>query len=169
MAFFALLLAAAFIFAGTTTPDSAAPVTGAVTDSAKCAGIKSLDRLVVEGRRRVTVRDFAATSHTTIDSSVLLNTPGTANDINRVIVFHPSVLSTGVYNDNALYVRGGQPTENAYVIDGMVFDDINHYTFVNRPGGGFGFIDPDMVDRLEIYAGGMPASRPKGTTSRIMP
>ena len=168
MAFFAPLLAAAFTLAGTTTPDSVATVIGTIIDSAKgAAAISSLDTLVVKGWRPMAARDFATTSHTTIDSSVLLNMPGTANDINRVIALHPSVLSTGVYNNNALYVRGGHPSENAYVIDGMVFDDINHFTFVNGFGGAFGFIDPDMVKQLEIYAGGMPVSLPARTSSVI--
>jgi hypothetical protein len=168
MAFFAPLLFAAITLAGTTGPDSVITMTGTVLDSARgAAAISSLDTLVVKGWRPMASRNFAATSHTTIDSSVLLNMPGTANDINRVIALHPSVLSTGVYNNNALYVRGGHPSENAYVIDGMVFDEINHYTFVNGFGGAFGFIDPDMVKQLEIYAGGMPVSLPARTSSVI--
>ncbi len=163
MIIFPLLLAAAAAFADTTA-DSAGPASGAAPAAST---IGSLDTLVVQGRRHIDSRKFGATSPTTIDSSVLLNTPGTANDVNRILALHPSVLSTGVYNDNALYVRGGHPTENAYVIDGMTFDDINHYTFVSRPGGGFGFIDPDMVERLDIYAGGIPVNFPARTSSVI--
>ncbi len=127
----------------------------------------SLDTLVIEGKRQQKTSDFTVTSVTTIDSATLLNMPGSVNDLNRILASHPSILSIGTFDNNALYVRGGNPTENVYVIDGIPFDDINHFPLVNRPGGAFGFIDPDMIDRLNIYAGGSPADLPSRTSSAI--
>ena len=93
--------------------------------------------------------------------------PGSVNDLNRILATHPSILSIGTHDNNALYVRGGNPTENVYIIDGIPFDDINHFPLVNRPGGSFGFIDPDMIKKLDIYAGGSPADLPARTSSAI--
>jgi hypothetical protein len=130
--------------------------------------IFDLDKVTVVSHRLSQTKPEQSTSVTHLSNFELSNTPGTANDINRVLSFHPGVVSSaGSITDNSLFVRGGQSLENVYVIDGLELDNANHFSDVGQSGGAIGFIDGALVEGLDFYTGGFPADLPPRLSSII--
>jgi hypothetical protein len=103
-----------------------------------------------------------------ITSQDILNTAGTAGDISRYIATLPSVVaSISEGYDNTLYVRGGRPTEVLFIVDGIEFENVNHFSKANGSGGPVGFINSDFIKSISYYAGSMPAEYPSRLSSVI--
>jgi hypothetical protein len=101
-------------------------------------------------------------------SSDILNTAGTAGDISRYIATLPSVVaSISEGYDNTLYIRGGRPTEVLFIVDGIEFENVNHFSKANGSGGPIGFINSDFIKSVSYYAGSMPAEYPSRLSSVI--
>ena len=133
----------------------------------KATAIHQLDKMVVTGSKISQKTAEQVTSVERLGNFELSNTAGTANDINRVLESLPSVVCTGADFDNSLYVRGGHSRENVYLIDGIEIDNISHFSDVSGSGGAIGYINGALVDHLDFYAGGIPASYPPRTSSVI--
>ncbi|MEO0558611.1 MAG: TonB-dependent receptor [Bacteroidota bacterium] len=82
-------------------------------------------------------------------------TPGGQNDISRSLLSLPGV-STGVDNRNDLLVRGGGPSENAYIVDGIEIPQINHFATQGAAGGALGLLNVDFIREATFYTGGFP-------------
>jgi hypothetical protein len=102
-----------------------------------------------------------------ISREALLNTAGTANDLNRILAVTPGITSHGTIEDNGLSVRGGLRNENAYRIDGIELDDINHFSTLKRTGGAIGFVPVALLRSLDLYLGGVPASMPSRSSAVV--
>ncbi len=101
-------------------------------------------------------------------SSDILNTAGTGGDISRYIATMPSVVaSISEGYDNTLYVRGGRPTEVLFIVDGIEFENVNHFSKASGSGGPIGFINSEFIKSVGYYAGGMPAEFPSRLSSVI--
>ncbi|HEX2957687.1 MAG TPA: TonB-dependent receptor plug domain-containing protein [Chitinispirillaceae bacterium] len=101
-------------------------------------------------------------------SSDIVNTAGTAGDISRYIATLPSVVaSISEGYDNTLYVRGGRPTEVLFIVDGIEFENVNHFSKTSGSGGPVGFINADFIKSVNYYAGSMPAEYPSRLSSVI--
>lgn len=96
-------------------------------------------------------------------ASDLLNTAGTANDINRVLSLHPAVSTMNTADNNSLNIRGGEVLENLYIIDGIEFETINHYSS-ERTSGAIGFITADNVERVRINMVMQPSFTPRNSS-----
>ena len=83
-------------------------------------------------------------------------TPGGQNDISRSLLSLPGV-STGVDNRNDLLVRGGGPSENGYIVDGIEIPQINHFATQGAAGGALGLLNVDFIREATFYTGGFPA------------
>jgi hypothetical protein len=93
---------------------------------------------------------------------------GVAGDVCRYIATMPSVVSSLSENfDNALYVRGGRPSEVLFVVDGIEFENINHFSQANGSGGPVGFINSEYVKDVSFFAGNTPVSYPPRLSSVI--
>ena len=138
-------------------------------DSARCPSNDLFTRELP--RTEVRAKPYDATvksaSMTRMDHDQIMNTAGTANDLNRVLAINPGVTTNGTIEDNAIVVRGGSSAENAYIIDGMELENINHFFTFERTGGAIGFINADLVEKLDFYTGGIPASMPPKISSVI--
>ncbi len=105
-------------------------------------------------------------SVTRISSYELNNTPGSVNDINRVVSNLPSALSgLGGGVDNTLNIRGGHSRESIYLLDGIEFDNISHYSDMASSGGIVGFVNTSLVEHLDFYAGAFTADQPSALSS----
>ncbi|GAB5534009.1 MAG: TonB-dependent receptor [Rubricoccaceae bacterium] len=82
-------------------------------------------------------------------------TPGGQNDISRSLLSLPGV-SSGVDNRNDLLVRGGGPSENAYIVDGIEIPEINHFATQGASGGALGLLNVDFIREATFYTGGFP-------------
>jgi hypothetical protein len=98
----------------------------------------------------------APVSVQTLGPEEIRRTPGGQNDISRSLLALPGV-STGVDNRNDLLVRGGGPSENAYIVDGIEIPQINHFATQGAAGGALGLLNVDFIREATFYTGGFPA------------
>ena len=71
-------------------------------------------------------------------------------DIVKAIQMLPGVQS-GNEGNSGMYVRGGGPDENLYLLDGVVLYNVNHM------GGFFSAFNADAVKNVTLYKGSFPA------------
>lgn len=88
-----------------------------------------------------------------LDYEEVRRAPGAAEDISRMLQTAPGV---SLVNDqrNDLIVRGGSPSENLFMIDGIEIPNINHYGSQGTSGGPIGFINLKLIREADIYTGG---------------
>lgn len=82
--------------------------------------------------------------------------PGGLEDIGRVIQNLPGVsLSSDGRND--LLVRGGSPSENLFIVDGFLVNNINHFGSQGATGGPVSVLNLDLVQEVNFFTGGFSA------------
>ncbi|MCE1165416.1 MAG: TonB-dependent receptor [Bacteroidetes bacterium] len=91
-----------------------------------------------------------------LDYEEIRRSPGSAEDISRMLQTAPGV---SLLNDqrNDLIVRGGSPTENLVMIDGVEIPNINHYGSQGTTGGAITFINAKFIREADILTGGFNA------------
>ena len=82
--------------------------------------------------------------------------PGGFEDVVRAISILPGVAQTQP-GRNDLVVRGGAPSENLYVVDGLKIANINHFGTQGAGGGPLSFINLDFVKNTAFSSGGFGA------------
>ncbi len=122
-----------------------------------------LKRLIVsiEG---VTVRDDALFETDDADGSNVVSfskeeirrAPGSAGDVSRIIMSLPGVAKVNDQSNN-LIVRGGNPFENTFYIDGIEVPNINHFPHQGGSGGPIGLLNIDLINDVSFYTGGFSA------------
>ncbi len=87
-----------------------------------------------------------------VTSETVESTAGTFGDPSRYFQLLPGVVSD---NDqrNDLLVRGGNPAENLFVIDGIVIPSINHLALSDTTGGFVSMIDNNAIESLTMHSG----------------
>lgn len=60
-------------------------------------------------------------------------------------------VQSGSEGNNGLFVRGGTPDQNLYLLDDVVLYNVSHL------GGMYSVFDPSMVNKVDLYKGGFPA------------
>jgi hypothetical protein len=96
----------------------------------------------------------SATGETAIrvTSAQMQNTAGTLDDPTRYFQVLPGVHSdTDQRND--FLVRGGNPAENLFVLDGIEVPSINHLALSDTTGGLVSMIDADAIESMTLHAG----------------
>jgi hypothetical protein len=71
-------------------------------------------------------------------------------DILKAYQLMPGV-QMGSEGNNGLYVRGGTPDQNLFLLDDVPLYNVSHL------GGFFSVFDPSMVKSVDLYKGGFPA------------
>ena len=92
--------------------------------------------------------------------------PGANRDISKVVNSFPGVASAvgnGYRND--LMIRGGGPSENKFLLDGVEIPNINHFSTQGASGGPVGIIDADLIREVNFYTGAFPVSRGNALSS----
>ncbi|MDZ7724455.1 MAG: carboxypeptidase regulatory-like domain-containing protein [candidate division KSB1 bacterium] len=79
--------------------------------------------------------------------------PGNFEDVVRAVSILPGVAQAQA-GRNDLIVRGGAPSENLYVVDGIAVNNINHFGTQGASGGPQSFINLDYVQQTEFATGG---------------
>jgi len=79
--------------------------------------------------------------------------PGGLEDVVRAVSILPGVAQVQA-GRNDLIVRGGAPSENLYVVDGIEVPNINHFGTQGASGGPLSFINLDYVDYTSFSSGG---------------
>ncbi len=91
---------------------------------------------------------------------------GGIEDIQRVVQQLPGVVSTSD-QDNEVIVRGGNPNENMFLLDGLELPNINHFGVQGAGGGPIGMLNNELVREVDFLAGAFPA-RFDGKLSSVM-
>lgn len=88
-----------------------------------------------------------------LDYEEIRRAPGAVEDISRMLQTAPGV---SIVNDqrNDLVVRGGSPSENLIMIDGVEIPNINHYGSQGTTGGPIGYINLKFIREADILTGG---------------
>ena len=83
--------------------------------------------------------------------------PGSAQDVSRLLQALPSVSMGGTDQRNDLIVRGGSPTENMTRVDGIQIPNISHFPTQGASGGAIGLLNVDLIEEVDFTAGGFSA------------
>jgi hypothetical protein len=97
-------------------------------------------------------------SLTTLGISQIEKSPGSNRDISKVIQTLPGVASSVSFR-NDIIVRGGGPSENRFILDGIEIPNINHFATQGASGGPVGIINTDFLREVDFYSGAFPANR----------
>ncbi|MFP4549139.1 MAG: TonB-dependent receptor [Fidelibacterota bacterium] len=113
------------------------------------------ETVIVTGKTFTKSMD-ATVSDMNLDFTELMNDPGSAMDVQRMMQALPSVVS-GNDQDNEIIVRGGNPAENLFLIDNIEIPNPNHFGMQGSGGGPISMIDPLFLQEVDFYAGAFPA------------
>ena len=88
----------------------------------------------------------------------LRRSPGSAQEFSRVLTALPSVASQGETSQD-IFVRGGSPSENGFIVDNIPLPDIRHLRVpAGQSNGPIGIINSDLVSDITFSAGGFSSS-----------
>lgn len=82
--------------------------------------------------------------------------PGGFEDVIRALSILPGVAQADA-GRNDLIVRGGAPSENLYLIDGIEVPNINHFGTQGATGGPLSYVNLDFVRETSFSTGGFSA------------
>ncbi|MDT8324581.1 MAG: TonB-dependent receptor, partial [Bacteroidota bacterium] len=95
----------------------------------------------------------APVSAQTLSYEEIRRAPGGQEDVIRAVSVLPGVVQASA-GRNDLIVRGGAPSENLYVVDGLEIPNINHFGTQGATGGPLSFINLDFVKDVTFTTGG---------------
>lgn len=87
----------------------------------------------------------------------VMSSAGTYGDSSRYLQLFPGVVFNTDESDDVL-VRGGNPIENLYLVDGIEVPNINHIATEASTGGLVSMIDTTALDNVDLRTGGYDAS-----------
>lgn len=96
------------------------------------------------------------TSNYNLDFEEVRRSPGSVEDVSRMVQVLPGV-SPANDQRNDLIVRGGSPSENLTMIDGIEIPNINHYPSQGSSSGPIGMINVKFINDVNFSSGGFSA------------
>jgi hypothetical protein len=101
-----------------------------------------------------------------VTQGAVLAAAGTWGDFSRFLQLLPGVVwNSDVSND--VLVRGGNPSENLYVVDGIEAPNINHLAMEGTTGGFASMIDTSTIQSVDLKAGSYDAQYASRLSSLI--
>lgn len=97
-----------------------------------------------------------AGSITSFSYEEIRRAPGGFEDVVRSLSSLPGIAQADA-GRNDLVVRGGAPSENLYIVDGIKIPNINHFGSQGSTGGPLSYIDLNLVKDVSFSTGGFPA------------
>lgn len=120
-----------------------------------------LQGLVVKAEDWELVEVSEVASHVAISPVVFSNLPSAGEkDISRSLQLLPG-MNTGNYGASGVYIRGGAPSQNLVLLDGMMLYNSDHAF------GLFSAVNSDAIKDVRVYKGGFPP-RFGGRLSSVM-
>ena len=96
---------------------------------------------------------FEVNSIRSFSNEEIRRSPGGFEDVVRALSVLPGVAQADA-GRNDLIVRGGAPSENLYLVDGIEVPNINHFGTQGATGGPLSFINLDFVRETSFSTGG---------------
>ncbi|MBN2565225.1 MAG: TonB-dependent receptor [Candidatus Eisenbacteria bacterium] len=96
------------------------------------------------------------TSHRTLSAQEFQRSPGSMEDVFRVMQTMPGISSVDMTTSD-IVVRGGNPMENRTLLENIEIPSPLHF---GRPGGrmgGVSIVHPGLIERVDFMTGGFPA------------
>ncbi|HEX2866256.1 MAG TPA: TonB-dependent receptor [Ignavibacteriales bacterium] len=106
----------------------------------------------------------SAASITAFSFEEIRRAPGGLEDVVRALSTLPGIAQADA-GRNDLVVRGGAPSENLYIIDGIPVANINHFGSQGSTGGPLSYIDLNFVKDVTFSTGGFPVEYGDKTSS----
>ncbi len=91
-----------------------------------------------------------------LDYEEIRRAPGATEDISRMLQSAPGV-AIGNDQRNDIIIRGGSPSENLILIDGIEVPNINHFGTDGSTSGAIGFINNKFILETNLLTGGFPS------------
>ncbi|MEP7146647.1 MAG: TonB-dependent receptor [bacterium] len=91
-----------------------------------------------------------------LDYEEIRRAPGATEDISRMLQTAPGV-AIGNDQRNDIIIRGGSPSENLILIDGIEIPNINHFGTDGSTSGAIGFINSKFILETDMLTGGFPS------------
>ena len=101
-----------------------------------------------------TQANLAPVSTTLLSREEIRRFPGGFEDVVRTAATLPGVAVINDGGRNDLLVRGGGPSENLYLINGLEVPNINHFGNQGLSSGTLSFLNLDFVENMEFSTGG---------------
>lgn len=95
-------------------------------------------------------------SSVNLDFEEIRRAPGATEDISRMLQTSPGV-AMGNDQRNDIIIRGGSPSENLIMIDGIEIPNINHFGTDGSSSGAIGFINAKFIRETNMLTGGFPS------------
>ncbi len=118
--------------------------------------ILELEEITVRAQYFTREKELSPLSVSVFDRSEIRRSPGSVQDVQRVVQSLPGVASS-TDNINELIVRGGAPYENLVVLDNMEIPSINHYSNQFNSAGPINMVNADMIRDVQFSSGGYSA------------
>jgi hypothetical protein len=113
------------------------------------------EQIDVEGKYFQRSTDVSTSSYN-LDFEEVRRAPGAVEDISRMVQIMPGV-SPANDQRNDLIVRGGSPSENLTMIDGIEIPNVNHFPTQGSSSGPIGMINVKFIDDVNFSTGGFSA------------
>lgn len=94
----------------------------------------------------------------------IVSSAGTFGDISRFLQLSPGVVTSSDMS-NEMFVRGGHPMENLFLVDGIEVPNINSLATLGTTGGFGPMMDSGIVQRVALFTGGYDARFPDRLSS----
>lgn len=101
-----------------------------------------------------------------VTQTEILSSAGTYGDFSRYLQVLPGVVWVSDLSNDVL-VRGGHPTENLFVVDGIEVPNINHFSLSGSTGGFTSMIDSTAVGSMAMRSGVYDAGHSSRLSSLI--
>ena len=105
-------------------------------------------------------------SSRSVSSGDVLSSAGTYGDFEKYLQILPGVVFNSDQSDDVL-VRGGNPAENLYLVDGIEVPDINHITGEGTTGGFTSMLDTASIRSVDFRSGAYSAAYAERLSSII--
>ncbi len=111
-----------------------------------------LEEVVISGKKDIPVHEELQMSRVSIPISQIKALPALLGEVDvlKSLQLLPGVQG-GTEGSAGLYVRGGGPDQNLYLLDGVPVYNVNHL------GGFFSTFNADAISNVDLYKGGFPA------------
>lgn len=122
-----------------------------------------LKQSLIEGEEVVVTAGYFADEERVQPSTIGLSSeeirrfPGGFEDVVRTVSTLPGVAINNAGGRNDLLVRGGGPSENLFIINGIEVPNINHFGTQGTSTGSLSFVNLDFVQDVTFSTGGFAA------------
>ena len=101
-----------------------------------------------------------------ISQKEIQSAAGTFGDFTRYLQVLPGVVGNSDLSNEVL-VRGGHPTENLFVVDGIEVPNLNHFALSGSNGGFTSMLDSAVIGSVDLTAGTYDAAYSSRLSSLI--